>query len=130
MVELELQNAVVLSPWGAAPMASVFIDAGRIAALQETRSQSRIHAHRTIDLEGAFLAPGFIDVQVNGGGGVLLNDNPSEEGMRHVASVHRQFGTTKLLPTIISDGPEVARRAVEAARRVSVDPSSGIPGLH
>src|SRR5215213_3104291 len=42
---------------------------------------------------GAFLAPGFIDLQVNGGGGVLLNDQPTADGMRAIARAHRQFGT-------------------------------------
>src|SRR6476661_4500930 len=48
---------------------------------------------------GAFLAPGFIDLQVNGGGGVLLNDQPTVEGMRAIARAHRRLGTTACLPT-------------------------------
>src|SRR5690349_21543110 len=51
----------------------------------------------------AFLAPGFIDLQVNGGSGVLLNDQPNEAGLRAIAHSHRRFGTTACLPTLISD---------------------------
>ena len=79
--------------------------------------------------EGAWLAPGFIDTQVNGGGDVLFNDDPSPHGITAIAAAHRRFGTTALLPTLLSDNREkmrAARDAVETmARR---DPS--IIGLH
>jgi len=77
---------------------------------------------------GAFLAPGFIDLQVNGGGGVLLNDQPTAEGMRAIAEAHRRFGTTGCLPTLITDTP-ARRRAVIAAAR-SMSGQDGILGLH
>src|SRR5262249_47257120 len=54
----------------------------------------------------AWLAPGFIDIQVNGGGDVLFNDEPTPDAIRSIASAHRKFGTTSLLPTLISDSPE------------------------
>ena len=56
-----------------------------------------------------FLAPGFIDLQVNGGGGVLHNDQPTTEGMRAIARAHRRFGTTACLPTMITDTRERMR---------------------
>src|SRR5581483_11259195 len=52
---------------------------------------------------GVMLAPGFIDLQVNGGGGVLLNDQPTVDGMRAIARAHRRYGTTAILPTLITD---------------------------
>src|SRR5215472_9884158 len=55
--------------------------------------------------KGAWLAPGFIDVQVNGGGDVLFNDTPTRETVLKIAAAHRRFGTTALLPTLISDTP-------------------------
>jgi N-acetylglucosamine-6-phosphate deacetylase len=79
--------------------------------------------------EGAWLAPGFIDTQVNGGGDVLLNDDPSPRGIAAIAAAHRRFGTTALLPTLLSDTSEkmrAARNAVETA--ADLDP--GIIGLH
>lgn len=78
---------------------------------------------------GAWLVPGFIDTQVNGGGDVLFNDDPSPRGIAAIAAAHRRFGTTAMLPTLLSDTPEkmrAARLAVEAA--AAVDPS--VIGLH
>jgi N-acetylglucosamine-6-phosphate deacetylase len=77
---------------------------------------------------GAVLAPGFIDLQVNGGGGVLLNDQPTADGMRAIARAHRRFGTTGCLPTLITDTREQMRIAIAAARTVSG--GDGIIGLH
>jgi len=77
---------------------------------------------------GAFLAPGFIDLQVNGGGGVLLNDRPTADGMRAIARAHRRFGTTACLPTLITDTPAQMRAAIAAARASAG--RDGILGLH
>ena len=65
-------------------------------------------------LDGGILAPGFIDVQVNGGGGALLNDNPSIETVKRIASAHRKFGTTGMLPTVITDAPHILAGAIAA----------------
>jgi N-acetylglucosamine-6-phosphate deacetylase len=77
---------------------------------------------------GSFVAPGFIDLQVNGGGGVLLNDDPSAEAMRAIARAHRRFGTTALLPTLITDTWEKTDTAISAARAVAG--KDGVLGLH
>ena len=78
--------------------------------------------------KAAFLAPGFIDLQVNGGGGVLLNDQPTADGMRAIARAHRRFGTTACLPTLITDSRERVKAAIAAAR--SVSGRDGVIGLH
>ena len=70
------------------------------------------------------LAPGFIDIQVNGGGGVLLNDAPTEAGIRRIVAAHRKHGTTGLLPTLITDRVEVME---ELARRTAV--ARQVPGV-
>src|SRR5271166_5032846 len=78
---------------------------------------------------GAWLTPGFIDSQVNGGGDVLFNDDPSPRGIAAITAAHRRFGTTALLPTLLSDTPEkmrIARHAVETV--AGIDPS--VIGLH
>ena len=77
---------------------------------------------------GAILAPGFIDLQVNGGGGVLLNDDPSREAMRAIACAHRRLGTAALLPTLISDTRDKARAAIASARAIAGQ--GGVIGLH
>jgi N-acetylglucosamine-6-phosphate deacetylase len=98
---------------------AVLIDGGDIAQLvprHEVPKSTRIHNLPA----GAWLAPGFIDVQVNGGGDVLFNDEPTPAGIAAMAAAHRRFGTTGLLPTLISDTREkmrIARDAVGEAMR-------------
>jgi N-acetylglucosamine-6-phosphate deacetylase len=78
---------------------------------------------------GTWLAPGFIDAQVNGGGDVLFNDAPTPDGIAAIAAAHRRFGTTGLLTTLISDTPEKMRRAGEAVAAAMRD-SPGVLGIH
>jgi N-acetylglucosamine-6-phosphate deacetylase len=79
--------------------------------------------------DGVWLAPGFIDIQVNGGGDVLFNDSPTTGGIFSIAQAHRQFGTTSFLPTLITDVPERTTAALEAVKRaIAIEP--GILGLH
>ncbi|HZP74521.1 MAG TPA: N-acetylglucosamine-6-phosphate deacetylase [Pseudolabrys sp.] len=77
---------------------------------------------------GTFLVPGFIDLQVNGGGGVLLNDAPSAEAMRAIALAHRKRGSTAIVPTLITDTRKQMQTAIVAAR--SVAGMDGVLGLH
>ena len=78
---------------------------------------------------GVWLAPGFIDLQVNGGGDVLFNDAPTPQTIRQIAAAHRRFGTTALLPTLISDSPARMKAAVAAVDELSaVEP--GVLGIH
>lgn len=84
----------------------------------------------TVTLDGGILAPGFIDVQVNGGGGALLNQNPSAEAVRVIANSHRRFGTTGLLPTVITDAPEVTAAALAAVREARAQGAAAVLGIH
>ncbi len=82
------------------------------------------------DLGGGILAPGFIDVQVNGGGGALLNESPSVETVRTIATSHRRFGTVGLLPTVITDAPGIIRQAVESVTDAMDQKIPGVLGIH
>jgi len=84
---------------------------------------------KIIDLGGGFLCPGFIDAQVNGGGGIMLNDAPIVQTMQHIAGAHRPLGTTSLLPTLISDTQSMTNRAIEATIE-AIGQVEGIAGLH
>jgi N-acetylglucosamine-6-phosphate deacetylase len=84
----------------------------------------------TIDLAGDILAPGFIDTQVNGGGGVLFNDAPTVEAIAAIGAAHRRFGTTGFLPTLISDELPVIARAIEAVDEAIVEGVPGVLGIH
>ncbi|WP_083556443.1 N-acetylglucosamine-6-phosphate deacetylase [Hyphomicrobium sp. NDB2Meth4] len=77
----------------------------------------------------AWLAPGFIDVQVNGGGDILFNDTPTAAGIHTIAAAHRRFGTTALLPTLISDTPEKMAAALIAAREAAAT-NPAVLGIH
>ncbi len=79
--------------------------------------------------EGAWLAPGFIDCQVNGGGDVLFNDAPTAETIDRIAAAHLRFGTTALLPTLITDTPAKMRAALGAVREASAR-NPGVLGIH
>ena len=107
--------------------AAVLIRDGRIVGLGSWGEVPPDWPHTRLPAS-AFLAPGFIDLQVNGGGGVLLNDQPTTDGMRAIARAHRRFGTTACLPTLITDTRERMRTAIAAAR--SIGGRDGILGLH
>ncbi len=79
---------------------------------------------------GGILAPGFVDLQVNGGGGVMLNDHPSIEGIATICRAHAPFGTTSLLPTLITDTPEITASAVAAGAEAARRKVPGFLGLH
>jgi N-acetylglucosamine-6-phosphate deacetylase len=79
-----------------------------------------------VDLEGHRLIPGFVDLQVNGGNGVLFNDAPSVASLRRIAEAHWQYGTTAFLPTLISDDLDTVRVAIKA---VSDAIAAGVPGI-
>ncbi len=81
-------------------------------------------------LNGGLLAPGFLDVQVNGGGGALLNDNPTIDTVRRIAESHRKFGTTGMLPTVITDAPEVLSKAIAAVKAARSKNVPGVLGIH
>ena len=90
----------------------------------------RVGAALQHDLHGHLLLPGFIDVQVNGGGGLLFNDAPTVETLRGIAAAHRRFGSTGLLPTLITDTPAVMRAALEAVATAIDEGVPGILGIH
>lgn len=107
---------------------AVVVDGARILDLVPTTDLPRTMSTRAMP-EGAWLAPGFIDMQVNGGGDVLFNDQPSAQAARSIAAAHRRRGTTGLLPTLISDSAEKMRLALQAVN-AAVGSEPGILGLH
>lgn len=108
--------------------AAVLVEDGRIAAVGRAADVPEgVPAERLPP--GAWLSAGFIDLQVNGGGDVLLNDDPSPAAMARIAAAHRAFGTTSLLPTLITDTRERMRAAVEAAGEAART-NPAVLGLH
>jgi N-acetylglucosamine-6-phosphate deacetylase len=107
----------------------VLIEHGRILAVLPG-NDARCRAAERYDLGGGLLLPGFIDVQVNGGGGVLFNDAPSVESIRAIGAAHRRFGTTAFLPTLISADLDIVARAIDAVRGAIAAGVPGVLGIH
>ena len=106
---------------------AVVVEQGRILGLPRVQDLGAgIERHQ---VEG-LLAPGFIDVQVNGGGGVLYTDVRSVAGLKAIAQAHRAYGTTGLLPTFITDTREKMAEAVEAMRAALAARIPGVLGIH
>jgi N-acetylglucosamine-6-phosphate deacetylase len=93
---------------------ALVVEGRRITAIPPYRDRPLGGDQR--DLGGGLLAPGFIDVQVNGGGGALFNADPSPRTIETIANAHRRHGTTGLMPTLITDAPELMPRAIAAIR--------------
>jgi N-acetylglucosamine-6-phosphate deacetylase len=96
-----------------------------VVARRDVPAAVRTHALA----EGAWLAPGFIDCQVNGGGDVLFNDCPTPEGIAAIVAAHRRFGTTSLLPTLITDSEDRMRAARDAVA-AAIAHQPGVLGVH
>ena len=124
-----LTHARVLTPDGWRDDLAVLLDGERIAELLPP-SDPRVRDAQRQDLAGAMLLPGFIDVQVNGGGGVLFNEAPTVETIRRIGAAHRRYGTTGFLPTLISDRVEVMREALAAVEQALAEGVPGLLGIH
>lgn len=107
---------------------ALVIEGGKVAAiapLRDVPAEARI-----VPMDGLSLVPGFVDLQVNGGGGVLLNEQRDVEGIRTICAAHARFGTTALLPTLITDTPEVTEEAIAAGLAARAAAVPGFLGLH
>ena len=107
---------------------AVVVDGDRIAAVAPASTLAP--GLDRVDLGGGILASGYVDLQVNGGGGVLLNDTPTPEAVAAIAAAHRAYGTTGLLPTVITDRPEVTYAAIDAVVRARAAGAREVLGTH
>ena len=120
-------NARVLTERGFRDDVAVVVDNGAIEAIV---AADDVAVDEVRDLGGDWLVPGFIDVQVNGGGDVLFNDAPTVETIRRIGEAHRRFGTTGFLPTLISDDAGKMRAAIAAVDAAIADGVPGVLGIH
>jgi N-acetylglucosamine-6-phosphate deacetylase len=125
---LAFRNGRLLTEAGIEAGRTLLVRDGRIEAIASAREVAG--AERIIDLEGRLLVPGFIDAQVNGGGGVLFNDEPSVDTIATIARAHRRFGTTGFLPTLISDDLDVVAQAIDAVGQAIAAGVPGVLGIH
>lgn len=107
---------------------ALIVEKGRIAGLMPITRLDPGLAHKRLDR--GFLAPGFVDLQVNGGGGVLFNTTPTRDTIQTMVKAHAAFGTTALLPTLITDTDQIRQKALEAAISAATEKVPGFAGLH
>jgi N-acetylglucosamine-6-phosphate deacetylase len=123
-----LVNARTLLDAGITVGDAVLVEDERIVAVVKSTEIPRGFARR--DLQDALLLPGFIDIQVNGGGGVLFNDVRTLGELARMSAAHRRFGTTGYLPTLISDDLDVIARAIALIEQALAKRLPGILGIH
>ncbi|EGF93462.1 N-acetylglucosamine-6-phosphate deacetylase [Asticcacaulis biprosthecium C19] len=124
MSSVTFTNAKVVTPNGIVS-GSLVCNGETIVEIGNVTRQGEV-----IDVAGGYLLPGFIDTQVNGGGGVLFNDETTSDGIAAIARAHRAYGTTALLPTLISDELSVIDSAMRAVEKAIAAGVPGIVGIH
>ena len=108
---------------------AVVLEGGRIVELLPEKDVGGKNEN-SWDLGGRILAPGLIDLQVNGGGGVMFNNAPTVQTIQTMAATHRRFGTTGFLPTLISSDFDTMQQAIDAVGQAIAAGVAGVLGLH
>lgn len=124
-MKLSVANGGIVAGRAVLQAATITLAGDRIASIEPG-----IAGGPDIDLQDGWLVPGFIDTQVNGGGGVLFNDDISVEAIAAIGAAHGRFGTTAFLPTLISDSPEHIASALDAADAAIAAGVPGVVGVH
>lgn len=125
MTRIAIVNGRIATGDGILDGATITVADGRIAAIDADGA-----ADTVVNLAGGWLMPGFVDTQVNGGGGVLLNDDPTVAGIAAIAAAHRPYGTTAMMPTLISDDLPMIAAALDAGEAAMAAGVPGIVGVH
>ena len=128
MTDFAITNARVFDGTDFHNGKAVIVRNGKVDAIVE--SSDITENINVIDAKNQTLAPGLIDVQVNGGGGVLLNDEPDVDGIRAIMAAHRKYGTTAMLPTLITDPRDKMEAAITAVTDAISQDVPGIVGIH
>ncbi|MCU4677355.1 N-acetylglucosamine-6-phosphate deacetylase [Catenovulum sp. 2E275] len=102
----------------------ITVENGRVSAIELNNKTTQ-----AIELQG-MLSPGFIDVQVNGGGGLLFNNAPNLNTLKQMSYAHSQFGSTGIMPTVITDDIEIMKQAADAVSQAISINLPGILGIH
>ncbi len=123
-----LYNGVVLTGEQTLNDKAIIIDGGKIVALIDPKDIPS--ECERIDLQGQFLCPGFIDLQLNGCGGVMFNSQPNVETLEHMQRTNLKSGTTSFLPTLISDSDVVIQEALSATQKYMTKYKHQVLGMH
>ncbi|QQR40949.1 N-acetylglucosamine-6-phosphate deacetylase [Devosia rhizoryzae] len=125
---LAIAGARIFDGWDWHDNAALLVEMGHVAAIVAMDAVPT--GAKIVMLDGGMVVPGFIDLQVNGGGGVLFNNAPTLESIRTICAAHAQFGTTALLPTLITDTPAINDAAIAAGIAAAEAQVPGFIGLH
>ena len=128
MTATALIGARILASEGWCHDHALLVEAGEVTGIV-AKDHVPVGATRHV-LQGGILLPGFIDTQVNGGGGILFNDVPTVEGVAAIGAAHRRYGTTAIMPTIISDTMDVVAAAIAAVDSAILAGVPGVVGIH
>ncbi|MFV1601504.1 MULTISPECIES: N-acetylglucosamine-6-phosphate deacetylase [unclassified Phaeobacter] len=123
-----LTGARILTPVGWEEDSALVLRGDQIAAVLPVGKLPE--GAEVTELTGGILTAGFVDLQVNGGGGVMFNDAPELEQLQVIAAAHAQIGATSILPTLITDTPDFVARAIDAVDAAIAAGVPGIIGLH
>lgn len=107
---------------------ALIIDGGQVTGIVPMRGVAPGQATRKAG--GAMIVPGFLDLQVNGGGGVMFDGECGVEGLSTICRAHAKFGTAGLLPTLITDTREATGKAIAAGIEAARSRMPGFLGLH
>lgn len=124
-----LQNCDIFTGDHVVANGEVVVSGDRIVGVTTGRARRWGRRDTVLDLKGASVAPGYVDIQVNGGGGVLFNQVPTPEGLATIVAAHRGLGTTSIVPTFITgafDGMASARAAAETIHSSSPSAVLGV----
>jgi N-acetylglucosamine-6-phosphate deacetylase len=125
---LAISGARIFDGEGWHDNAALLIEFGYVCGIVP---QASIPAHaENVELDGGMVVPGFVDLQVNGGGGVLFNNAPNLGAIRTICAAHAQYGTTALLPTLITDTAAINDQAIAAGLAAHAERVPGFIGLH
>ena len=124
MTTYSFSNGHIVTPSAVLTDATIAVEGDRIVRLESGAITAPDIT--TIDLDGGWIMPGFVDTQVNGGGGILFNDATDVDGIAAIGAAHARFGTTAFMITLISDTPDVIARALDA---VDAAIDAGVPGV-
>ena len=113
---------------------AVLVRDRRIAAVGPLRDVAPPESEdvERIDVRGGIIAPGFVDLQINGAAGLLFTEDPTMEALAAMAAALPQFGCTSFLPTLLSCSEEVTHRSLAAAAKACARPPAGaqVLGVH
>ena len=119
-------GAAVFDGWTVAPDAVLVVEDGRVAEVATAVPAGAAE----VRLDGGTLAPGLIDLQVNGGGGRMVDGAADADLIAHVCAAHARLGATGILPTLITDTPAATRAVVAAGVAAAKVGVPGFLGLH